>query len=283
MADFDDVPLQRSPVDDSPRPRAPRVWLVVVGAVVLAAFGAWYYWGRSPRPAATDPRPAVRVDKATVPLRTAEPGEDIPLPPLGETDPLVRQLVSALSSHPRVAAWLTTDGLIRNFTVATHNIGDGRAPSRHLKAVAPDGAFQVRTEGGRSILDPRSYQRYDGHADAVGGLDAKGTARLYATLEPRIEEAHRELGGRDDFDAALERAIVALLSTPIVEGTVRLDADGGVFKFNDPALESLTPVQRQFLRMGPRNMRIVQAKLREIAGHLGIDPARLPPERVHAR
>jgi hypothetical protein len=283
MADFDDVPLQRSPVDESPPTRPLGVWLIVVGVLLLSAFGAWYYWWRTPQQAASDSQPAVTVDKTVVPPRNAEPGENIPLPPLSETDALVRQLVAALSSHPRVTAWLTTDGLIRNFTASTHNIADGRTPSRQLKSVVPDGAFQVRTEGGRPILDPRSYQRYDGHADAVGALDARGTARLYATLQPRIEEAHRELGGKDTFDVTLERAINALLATPIVEGTVRLEADGGVFKFDDPALESLTPAQRQFLRMGPRNMRIVQAKLREIASHLGIDAARLPPERVHGR
>ena len=43
----------------------------------------------------------------------------------------------------------------------------------------------------------------------------------------------------------------------------------------------LTAAQRQLLRMGPRNVRIVQAKLREVAGHLGIPGQNLPPERVH--
>jgi hypothetical protein len=44
-----------------------------------------------------------------------------------------------------------------------------------------------------------------------------------------------------------------------------------MFAFEDPALESLSPPQRQLLRMGPRNARIVQQKLREIAPYLGID------------
>jgi hypothetical protein len=43
-----------------------------------------------------------------------------------------------------------------------------------------------------------------------------------------------------------------------------------LYTFDDPALEALTPPQRQLLRMGPRNERLVQQKLREIAPHLGI-------------
>ena len=62
---------------------------------------------------------------------------------------------------------------------------------------------------------------------------------------------------------------------------MRLEPDSVTYKFADPALESLTPVQRQFLRMGPRNVRIIQGKLREIAGFLGIPAENLPAERVY--
>jgi hypothetical protein len=67
----------------------------------------------------------------------------------------------------------------------------------------------------------------------------------------------------------------------VVEGEVRLNADRVSYRFADPALESLAAAQRQFLRMGPRNVRIVQAKLREIAGYLAIPSENLPPERVY--
>ena len=47
--------------------------------------------------------------------------------------------------------------------------------------------------------------------------------------------------------------------------------------FANPALEELPKVQRQFLRMGPQNVRIVKAKLRAVAGFLGIPETALPP------
>jgi len=48
------------------------------------------------------------------------------------------------------------------------------------------------------------------------------------------------------------------------------------YEYADPRIQSLSSVQRQFLRMGPRNVKLVQAKLREIAPHLGIAPDALP-------
>ena len=202
---------------------------------------------------------------------TPEAGEDIDLPELGETDAIVRQLVGALSSHPKVAAWLTTDQLIRNFAVVVVNISTGQSPARHLGGLRPAGEFVAGGDGEIATLDPRSYRRYNDYADAVGALDAQGTARLYATLKPRIQDAYRELGYPEgDSDQALQRAMIELLNTPIVEGDIPLTAKSVSWEFANPKLQSLSSAQRQFLRMGPRNMRIVKAKLREIAPHLGI-------------
>ncbi|HMF60265.1 MAG TPA: DUF3014 domain-containing protein, partial [Vicinamibacterales bacterium] len=198
--------------------------------------------------------------------------EDLPLPPLPDTDPLVRQLVSRLSSHPKVVAWFATGQLIRNFTVVVLNIAEGQSPAPHLRAVPVAGTFIVDARSGVPVIDPRSYRRYDEYADAIAALDAQGTARLYATLKPRIREAAGELGHPDDIDAVFERAITELLKTPVIDGPVALTSKGLQYEFADPRLASLTAAQRQFLRMGPRNVQAIQAKLREIAPYLGIAP-----------
>jgi hypothetical protein len=275
MTDPGDLSLRRSPELPPPEPSPDRSGLplvpIVIGLVALVAIGGWYWW-RSSRGGAAGP-PAAGAAPAA-PRPPAASADRAPLPPLGEIDPLVRQLVSALSSHPKVLAWLTTDDLLRNVAVSVQNVADGASPARHLKPVAPEGAFRVTRRDGQTVLDPRSYQRYDGHADAVGALDAGGVARLYETLKPRLEEAYKELNPDGSFDATLQRAIALLVSTPIVEDPVRLDGSAGLYKFTDPTLEALTPAQRQLLRMGPRNMRIVQDKLREIARQLEmkVDP-----------
>jgi hypothetical protein len=80
-----------------------------------------------------------------------------------------------------------------------------------------------------------------------------------------------------NFDPVLERAIIELLRVPAIDGEVALEPHGIVYAFAEPRLQSMSAAQKQLLRMGPQNVRAVQAKLREIASHLGIPASRLPP------
>jgi hypothetical protein len=280
MVEFQDLKLDRpdrDPEFDLPPQRRFPLWIAMATAALLlgGALAYFTFFGRGPAPATvqTQTEQAVKPPPSRGP---AEPGENIPLPPLDESDALVRQLVATLSSHPMVAAWLTTDDLVRNFTVVVANIADGQTPAVHLRKVRPAGTFLTRETAGRTFIDPRSYQRYDPHAAAVEAIDARGSARLYATLKPRIEDAYRDLDS-GDFDAVLERAIVHLLRTPVVEGA-QIESDSVMYTYLNPSLESLSKAQRQLLRTGPRNQRLVQAKLREIAQYLGIPVESLPPE-----
>jgi hypothetical protein len=183
--------------------------------------------------------------------------------------------VQGLSNHPTIAAWLTTDNLIRSFTAAVHNVSAGTNPTAHARQLAPTGPFRV-IEGNGAHIDPRSYGRYDRIGDAVASVEAAKAAGVYSALKPRIEEAHAEQGVGGTFDASLERAIVELLETPVIDGPIALVPKGVGYAFADPRLEQLTPPQKQLLRMGPRNARRIQAKLREIGRELGIPEERLP-------
>lgn len=278
--DFDLRGTETSSGTVEPVPPRP-VWPVIAIVLLLLAAGAGYFlFGRrasSPPPsaAATD----VKVAQEQVEPLGGEP-DAIAVPPLDESDSLVRTLVEKLSSHPGVAAWLATRGLIRNFTIVVVNIADGRTPASHLGPIRPAGGFRVIERGRQLVVDPRSYERYDALADAVTSLDPAGSARVYATLKPRIEEAYRELGfPQGSFDAALERAIVSLLATPVMDARVEVAPQGIVYGYADPRLERLTAAQKHLLRMGPANARRVQGKLRELALALGIPPDRLPGGR----
>jgi hypothetical protein len=280
MSDLSDLKLDKWQGSSfEPEPARAR-WLIPLILLVLLALGVggyFFLWRRTAAPA-TPVRVHTEEPVAPAPTKpVAEAGEAIDLPPLPETDPIVRQLVGHLSSHPTVTAWLATDQLVRNFTVVVFNIAGGRTPVKHLSRLRPAGTFQVAGTGTNVVIDRRSYRRYDAYADAVAGLDAQGSARLYATLKPRIQEAYRELGHPDgNFDETMERAIVELLKTPVIEGDIALRPKSVTYEFKDPALQSLSSTQRQLLRMGPRNIRLIQAKLREIAPLLGISPQSLP-------
>jgi hypothetical protein len=209
-------------------------------------------------------------------------GSDIPaidLPPLNESDAVVRGLVKELSANPSIAAWLATDNLIRNFVVVVNNIAAGEAAAGRVQPLRPKGAFQVEERGEDLLINSRSYARYLPLATAATSVKPEDAARLYTQLKPRIDEAYAELGQPNTtFDQVLERAIVVLLRTPLLQGPVPVEPNGAAlaFRFADPTLEKLTPSQKLLIRMGPDNQRAVQTALRNIAMALGIPAERLP-------
>jgi Protein of unknown function (DUF3014) len=279
--DAPDLDLHRTTMEPDPpttmRQRPGSVWIAVALLIVAAGVAGYiaFVWRQRAAPGTTAPAvPAAAAVSASPPL--GGKGEPMTLPPLDATDTLVRTLVQGLTESPAVMAWLPTNGLIRNFTVVVANIAEGPTPAKHVKVLRPSAPFRVVSRNGSTLVDPRSYDRYSTIADGIASVNPAGAAKLYATLKPRIEDAQRDLGAADSFDHTLERAIIALLSTPAIDGSERLRPKGIGYGYADDRLESLTPAQKQLLRMGPRNVRVVKAKLREIAIALGIPPAHLP-------
>ena len=274
-----DLDLRDTAAPEAPPPPRARSWVPAAAAAVIVAIlavaGYWYF-ARDTAPALPAPAEVGGTRPGDAPEPLGAIADPVDVPPLDMSDEVVRELVAGLSTHPRIAAWLATDGLIRNFTVAVENIANDQSPAGHLQVLRPAGPFRQQERGERLFIDPASYERYTGIADAVASVDPAGAARLYTILKPRIEEAYRDLGHPEPFDRALERAIVSLLRVPDVEGDVELEPQGAVYQFANPRFEQLTPPQKQLLRMGPRNVRTIQQRLREIALTLGIPPDRLP-------
>jgi hypothetical protein len=284
VPDLDDFELDRStkeagasppegPPGGPPRALPLGAWVAGLGLLVAGIGGLLYFV--LPRSRAPSP--------ASPPTTTAaSPGapspESIPLPALDASDAFVRELARGLSSSPSFLAGLATRGLMRTAVAVVKNVADGETPRPHLAFLAPKIGFRTRSERGRLLVDPKSYEEYDAFADAVDSVDAQGCARALRLLAPLLEAAHKELGHPEGgFPATLERALVALLQTPVLAGEVPVVRHVATYEFADGRLEALTPAQKQFLRIGPRNMRKVQAKLRELARALDIPDARLPP------
>ena len=252
------------------------LWIIIGVLIVGAAIAVYVLFRPASAPAATAP-PAARAARAALPEVLGGPGDQIELPPLDDTDGLIRRLVGALSNSPITAAWLPGTGLIRNLVAVTVNMQEGTSPAKLLAPLRPAGTFRVVDRNGREYVDPASYARYDAAADAVVALDPARVARVYATVKPRIEEAYRDLGfsGRS-FDGALQSVIVTLIQTPVPDDPA-LVRKGVRYVYADDTLEGLTSAQKQFLRMGPRNARRVDEWLRHLADALGIPATSLPP------
>lgn len=284
MQDLDDLTFRP---DESATPRAEArtrnragFWITVLALVAAASAAAYItFFG-------------LRSDRQRAPTSTAasvtRPQRDLPLggqpdaivvPPLDETDPLVRRLVTALSEHPTIVALLATKDLIRTFTVVVLNLADGRAATTRLAALRPAGSFQAIAAGRTEVIAPANYDRYTRVVDALASVDPTAAARVYATLKPRIDEAYHELGYPNQaFDDVFRRALLMVLETPTVTGAVQLRHKGIGYGYDAERLEQLSPIQKLLVRMGPTNAERVRQQVRALAVALGMRAESLPPK-----
>lgn len=255
------------PGGDGPRPGLGFPVILAAGAVlVIALLGVAFLVFQKPRKAVATPAPVLATPAA--PAATATPA--IALPSLEASDGFVRELAKALSTNPELARWLGRSALVRTLTAVVDNVASGESPRQHLDFLAPRQRFAAARRPPRQIVpDPKGFAGYDGFADAVASLDATAAATAYRTLEPLFDAAYVELGHPGGgFSKALDRAIQALLAAPVLREDTALVPHAIGFRYADPALEGLTAAQKQFLRIGPRNVRIVQGKLRELQAAL---------------
>jgi hypothetical protein len=243
--------------------------VVVVALIALGVIG-YLTFGRRAAPATT-PRQAAAAPPPTLP-KAVDDVERIDLPPLDDSDALVRQRIGLLSSNRLVSAWLATKGLVRNFTLVVDNISHGMNPSRHLRVLKPAGQFRVMTRGANVVIDPRNYDRFAPIAEAAASIDAAAAGRLYRSFKPLLQMAYDELGNQESVDRAVERAIGGLLEVPVIDGDIRVEQAGeGIgYGYADPRLDALTGAQKQLLRMGPGNIRVIQQQLRGFASAAAI-------------
>jgi hypothetical protein len=255
---------------DGPRPSSPRLSpvllaLAALAVLVVAGISVFRYqpW-KSRTQAAATPAPVAGAATPAAPSVA-------PLPPLDASDEYVRRIAAALSTHPQLARWLAQAGLVRTATAVVSNIADGETPRPHLGFLAPSQRFRAMAAGRRqTVADPAGFSGYDAFGDAIASLDAQATVSAYRALEPLFDAAYRDLGHPEGFHAALERAIAALLAVPVLPSNAELLPHAVGFRWADPRLENLTAAQKQFLRIGPRNEQLVQAKLREIQAALAV-------------
>ncbi len=246
----------------------PVVPIVMVAALVVAVIGGGAWWlSRAPEAPPASNTSAVLATEAPV-APPAAPA--VVLPPLGEMDPFLRQLLGALSSRPELVRWLATDGLLQQLAAAIDVASQGRSPARDLKVLKPTGTFATVARGRSRAIDPASYKRYDGLATTITSIDASAAARVYKTIQPRLNEAYGNLGRQGgSVDQALAETLRLLLDTPVLgDPVVVVEGKGARWAYDDPGLESLTASQKQLLRMGPANVEKILVWLRALQQQL---------------
>ena len=189
-------------------------------------------------------------DSAVVPAR---------LPLLNESDPWVREELQDLA-----LPWLAETELVRTAATVLENASRGEVPRKFLQFLAPGGKFQVRRAGSRFQVNAQSYERYTPFVETLEQLEPGRAAKMFRMIEPLLGEAVTELGetGVSPRELAFDALGVAL-ETPRVDAQAVLRQPKVMYTYADDDLESLKPLQKQLLRMGPQNLQRIRVWLED--------------------
>ncbi|MGE0626031.1 MAG: DUF3014 domain-containing protein, partial [Pseudomonadales bacterium] len=220
-------------------------------------------------PPAGEPATSSTVMEETPPSPVIRPPELV-LPPLNASDDFVRGRLP--DTIPQ--AWTGKDDLLRRLAVLAENASRGELPRRQLAFLAPDGKFAVReqadtgSEEAKLFMDPAGYRRYDRYLDILESLPPATLAALLNDTAPLLQQAVQELGVEGEAQAQMLAAIDQMMAVPVLEGDVELVQPKVFYEYADPSLEALSSLQKQVLRMGPENVKRLQAYLTTLRAEL---------------
>lgn len=195
---------------------------------------------------------------------SAQPSVQAPgLPDLLNSDDLLRQ--SLIKISPGLAQWLGTDQLLRKYVVIVNDFAQGFRISNHMSFIRHQQPFSVDQIDNNLTIAAKSYQRYNTFTQAIQVIDAKAAVALYQKFRPLALQVFAGFSYPKDItlEAIVQKAAAEVLAAPTFEGQISVIRPSVHYKYADPKLEALSPVQKQMIRMGSENTRIIQNKLRE--------------------
>lgn len=264
---FDDLHLDRPPAPRRHPARSSTSRWVILGAgtvIAGALLALWWLGHAQPPPAALAPTTA--TDIARPPTRPQR--EPLQLPPLVDSDPMLRDLFATLSKSPLLSHLLVQRGIVRTATLAVVQIGDGKTPAVPLAPLRP--ADRVSIDGGAvGRVDPGSYARWNAAVRALTSINPVDAARVYVNVKPLFDQAYQDLGyPNGDFDDAIVHAIRMLIQTPDPSSDPVLLKRPAYYEHEDASLRNLAPVQKQLLLTGAEHRHQILAWLRQFAATL---------------
>ncbi|MDO9319603.1 MAG: DUF3014 domain-containing protein [Gammaproteobacteria bacterium] len=210
-----------------------------------------------------DPAPAVVQTLIEVPPEPAVIEEVVELPTLNLSDAFVLTRLGALETGARLLELLSSEELVRRFVVFVENVSQGSLPQLEYPVRRLQQPMAVR-EIDENLYEMQtvSYQRYTPLIDALTAVNPEQALAIYRVLKPLFQEAFAEIGYPNrNFDEVVIRAIDNVLNAQTAEGPFQLVKPKIMYVYADAGVESMTPVEKQLLRMGPQNAEKLKAAL----------------------
>lgn len=247
------------------------VCVVTAGVMVLA--GIWPQEDAvivEPVPIAPAPpappaeeTPPISLPEPAIPavIPTAEPAVES-LPSLFESDDAVRDALAAIPLGTVGQQYLMPSNIIERSASLIYLTAQGDVPYKLVPISRPKAAFPILDDGTQVVADPEGFARYDPITRWLESLDAVAIIDAFARFLPLFREAWGFYGEDPAyFDLAVIETLDTIIATPEIDITdERLIRKEAVWIYENPAIESLAPVQKQILRIGPSNASAVKQK-----------------------
>jgi hypothetical protein len=190
-----------------------------------------------------------------------EPAVD-PLPSLFESDDPVRDALADIPLGTAGQQYLMPSNIIERSASLIYLTAQGDVPYKLVPIARPKAKFPIADDGTQVVADPDGFTRYDPITRWIESLDAAALLDAFAGFLPLFREAWGFYGEDPSyFDLAVIETLDTIIATPEIDITEeRLIRKEAVWIYENPAIESLAPVQKQILRMGPRNASAVKQK-----------------------
>ncbi len=249
-------------------------WSTAAVVVVAAGIGVYYRYYSQPVPEKVQesrppPPPPTAAENGGVQHPVPADTEAAALPPLNQSDQVVRDSLAGLFGQPAVAQFLVPENIVRHLVVTVDNLPRKKV-AVDLRPVKPTpGETVTANQGDVVTLSTANYARYAPFVRLVETADPKTIATVYFHLYPLFQQAYEDLGypGRF-FNDRLVEVIDHLLAAPEPQGPIELVQPKVFYQFADPTLEDLSAGQKLLIRMGPANERSMKAKLRDLRAAL---------------
>ena len=183
------------------------------------------------------------------------------LPELDDSDIFLRERVSLISKNRDLTLWLSSSDVIRRIVSYIDGLSRGVILDKIFPLSPPKNKLIIHMDDSKIWLNAGNYERYDQTIKVILSLDIKLLAKMFHFSRPLLETAFSELGYTPrQMDGIILRALEQILETPVIYEPIPLTRDSVTYKFEQPEIESLKPIQKQLIRSGPTNTEKIKNK-----------------------
>ena len=195
---------------------------------------------------------------------------EIQLPRLNDSDEFVLSRLAGFNGGELLLTFLVDDQIIRKVVTFIENLTRGEIPQSGLpyKAIGSE-IIVSEIDSDFYQMEEASFIRFDKIVDALVGFDEQELIALYRLLSPLMRRAYSELGYSEDaFDAAVLDAISRIVAVNAQELPLQLVKPSVMYLYADSRIEDLPDLDKLLIRLGPKNVRQLQSKLKSIEAQL---------------